>query len=367
MKKRLIAVGMLTAAACHSVKDADTAVTAISKGDTITLPAGAPLLNSLQVSAVESLPYRQQVSTAGTIKAIPTRYAEIAPPFGGRVTRSYLQLGMKTSPETPLFEISSPEFFAAQKVFFQEKSQLQQAERAWKRQQDLVAHGVGTEKDLEEVRTAYEVENKEYENALMGIRLFKANPDQLSLGQPLIVRSPVVGEVIDNKVVLGQFLKDDAASIATIADLSEVWIAGQVKEKDIRFIHPGDECDITIVALPGTALKGKVYHVNAVVEEDTRSVPVLVAVSNPSHALKPGMYATVNFMAAPTPALQIPTTALLQGSESPYVFAVTPDGKYVKRTVVTGSTQGDRLVITSGLKEGDRIVTRGASFLLDIK
>ncbi|NLU95512.1 efflux RND transporter periplasmic adaptor subunit [Chitinophaga sp. Ak27] len=367
MKKNLIAVGMLTVTACHPVKQTDTAVTAVSKGDTIALPAGAPLRNNLHTAVVESLPYRLQVSTAGIVKAIPTRYAEIAPPFGGRVTRSYLQLGMKTQPETPLFEISSPAFFAAQKVFFQEKSQLQQAERAWKRQQDLVAHGVGTEKDLEEARTAYEVEKKEYENALMGIRLFKANPGQLSLGQPLVVRAPVAGEVIDNKVVLGQFLKDDAASVATIADLSEVWIAGQVKEKDIRFIHRDDDCDITIAALPGIALKGKVYHINAVVEDDTRSVPVLVTVANPSHALKPGMYATVNFMAPSVLALQIPATALLQGSEAPYVFTVTPDGRYVKRTVVTGSTQDSMLVITSGLREGDRIVTRGASYLPDIK
>jgi len=367
MRTKLIAVGMLTAAACHAVKE-DPTTTVVPQGDTIALAAGSPLQSKIQINAVRSSPYSREVSTAGTVKAIPTQYAEIAPPFQGRVTRNYVYLGMKTQPETPLFEISSPDFFAAQKVFFQEKTQLQQAERAWKRQQDLTANGVGTQKDLEEAQTAYEVEKKEYENAVMGIRIFKVNPEQLSLGQPLIVRAPVAGEVIANKVVLGQFIRDDAASVATIADLSNVWIAGQVKEKDIRFIHTGDECSIEVVALPGVSLKGKVYHIDAVVDEETRSVTVLIAVPNKDRALKPGMYVTVNFMNQSTPALMIPATALLQASDAPYVFVVTTNGKFVKRPITTnGSNDQQQVVVTSGLQEGDRIVTQGGFYLLDAK
>lgn len=357
---------MLTAAACHSVKE-DTITTAIPQGDTITLPAGSALRNRIKINAVVSTPYSREVSTAGTVKAIPTQYAEIAPPFQGRVTKSYLRLGMKTQLETPLFEISSPDFIAAQKIFFQEKTQLQQAERTWKRQQDLTNNGVGTQKDLEEAQTAYEVEKKEYENAVMGIRIFKVNPEQLSLGQSLVVRAPVAGEVIENKVVLGQFIKDDASSVATIADLSGVWIAGQVKEKDIRFIRTGDACTIDVVALPGVALKGKVYHVNAVVDEDTRSVAVLIEVPNTDHALKPGMYVTVNFMDHPVPTLLIPATALLQANDAPYVFVAAADGQFVKRAVTTNGSSNNQVVVTNGLQAGDRIVTEGGFYLLDAK
>lgn len=357
---------MLTAAACHAVKE-DVITTAVPSADTITLPAGSALEQRIKINAVLSAPYQHEVQTAGVVKAIPTQYAEIAPPFQGRVTKSYLRLGMKTQPETPLFEISSPDFMAAQKVFFQEKAQLQQAERTWKRQQDLMANGVGTQKDLEEAQTAYEVEKKEYENAVMGLKVFKASPEKLSLGQPLVVHAPVAGEVIENKVVLGQFIKDDAASVATIADLSDVWVAGQVKEKDIRFIHNGDDCTIEVVALPGMQLKGKVYHINAVVDEDTRSVQVLIAVPNSAHTLKPGMYATVSFRDQPTTALLIPATALLQASETPYVFVAAAPGKYIKRPVTTGATTNNQVVVTAGLQAGDRIVTTGGFYLLDAK
>ena len=337
------------------------------KGDVITVPAHSVLKGKLKFIAVDNEPYSLKMMTAGTVKAIPTQFAEIAPPFQGRVTKSYIRLGMKTTAETPLFEISSPDFIAAQKVFFQEKSQMQQAERTLKRQKDLMANGVGTQKDLEEAQTGYDVEQKEYENAVIGIRIFKANPEKLSLGQALVVHAPITGEVIENKVVLGQFIKDDAASVATVANLNKVWVAGQVKEKDIRYIHEKDECEIEVAALPGKKIRGKVYHVNEIVDEDTRSVQVLIECDNSNHMLKPGMYVSVNFIDAPASAVLIPLKAILQMNDSNFVFVVTATGKYIKRKVETGDTEGNRVVIKSGLTKGERIVSEGGFYLLEAK
>lgn len=244
---------------------------------------------------------------------------------------------------------------------------MQQAERTLKRQKDLMANGVGVMKDLEEAQTAYDVEKKEYENAVMGIKIFKANPEKLSLGQALVVHAPIVGEVIENKVVLGQFIKDDAASVATVANLSKVWIVGQVKEKDIRYIHEKDKCEIEVAAFPGKKIKGKVYHVNEIVDEDTRSVQVLIECNNSDHTLKPGMYVSVNFIDAPASVILIPLKAILQMNEANFVFVVNADGKYIKRKVETGGTDGDRVVIKSGLAKGEKIVSEGGFYLLEAK
>lgn len=361
----MVIIGMTGACKQQIVKE--TAADFTLKGDVVTVPENSVLKSKLKFITVDTEPYRMQMMTAGTVKAIPTQFAEIAPPFQGRVTKSYIKLGMKTTAETPLFEISSPDFIAAQKVFFQEKSQMQQTERTLKRQKDLMANGVGTQKDLEEAQTGYDVEKKEYENAVIGIRIFKANPEKLSLGQALVVHAPITGEVIENKVVLGQFIKDDAASVATVANLNKVWIAGQVKEKDIRYIHKKDECEIEIAALPGTKLHGKVYHVNEIVDEDTRSIQVLIECDNSNHTLKPGMYVSVNFIDAPTSAVLVPLKAILQMNEANFVFVVTANGKYVKRKVETGGTEGDRVVIKSGLAKGEKIVSEGGFYLLEAK
>lgn len=349
----------------HPAKEAPADFTL--KGEVITIPENSPLKSKLKVVTVDTEPYRMQMMTAGTVKAIPTQYAEIAPPFQGRVTKTFLRLGMNTTVKTPLFEISSPDFITAQKVFFQEKTQFQQAERTLKRQKDLLANGVASQKDLEEAQAAYEVEKKEYENAVIGIKIFKADPEKLSLGQPLTVYAPITGEVIDNKVVLGQFIKDDAASVATIADLSKVWIAGQVKEKDIRYIHKGDDCEIDVAALPGKKIQGKVYHVNEIVDEDTRSIQVLIECTNKDRSLKPGMYVSVNYIDAPADAILVPLKSILQMNDANFVFVVTADGKYRKRKVETGNTEGDRVVIRSGLEKGEQIVSAGGFYLLEAK
>ncbi|MBS1977469.1 MAG: efflux RND transporter periplasmic adaptor subunit [Bacteroidetes bacterium] len=358
---------VLAITSCKKKVQEESSVIFILKGDTIVLPEGSNFRSKLKIGEISKESYRQQLLTAGTVKAIPTNYAEIAPPFQGRVLKSYVKLGMRVTPETPLFEISSPDFISAQKIFFQQRSQLKLAEKILKRKQDLMSHGVGTEKDLEEAETAYEVENKEYENALVGIKIFKADPDNLVLGQPLIVKAPIYGEIVDNKIVVGQFIKDDAASVATVAELSRVWVVGQVKEKDIRYVRKLDECHIEIAALPEKLIKGKVYHVNEIVDESTRSVQVLIECDNQDHTLKPGMYVTVNFIEAPIDAILIPSKSVLQMTDQSFVFVEVAPWQFVRRNIEISGTEGKRVVLAAGLGVGERFVEEGGFYLLDAK
>ncbi len=368
MKQIVLCIGLaMLLASCASKPKEQTGNNYIVRQDTVIIPDHSNLTAKLKLASVQSEPYKLRMTTAGTVKAIPTQYAEIASPFPGRVLRSSTKLGMKVTPETPLFEISSPDFMSAQKQFFQAKSQYDLTSQVLKRQQDLMKHGVTSQKDLEEAQTAFDIAKKEYENAVISIKIFKADPDKLSLGQPLVVRSPIVGEVIDNKIVTGQYIRDDGASVATVAELSKVWIVGQVKEKDIRFIHELDECEIAIAALPEKHIKGKVYHVNEIVDENTRSVQVLIECNNADHTLKPGMYVTVNFIDAPADAILIPAKAVLQMNDLSFVFVETSPGKYLKRKVETAGTEENRIVIRSGLNNGDKIVTEGGFYLLEAK
>jgi len=355
----------LSACKQNANKEEPTALS--TKDNLITIPSKSPLKAKLKESIAAVSPYSLQISTTGTIKAIPTQYAEIAPAFPGRVIKSYLKLGMKTNPETPLFEINAPDFISAQKIFFQQKLQMQQALRTLRRQQDLMNHGIGAQKDLEEAQTNYDIAGKEYENAVIGIKMFKVNPDQLVLGQPLVVRAPIAGTVIENKVITGQFIKDDASSIATIANLDKVWVVGQVKEKDISHIHLKDACEIEIQAWPNEKIKGQVYHIDELVNEETRSIQVYIECANPNNRLKPGMYTTVNFMDTPSNVVMIPLKSLLQMNETNFVFIVRSDGKYEKRKIETGATIAHNIVVKSGLQPGEKIVSEGGFYLLEAR
>jgi cobalt-zinc-cadmium efflux system membrane fusion protein len=176
-----------------------------------------------------------------------------------------------------------------------------------------------------------------------------------------------MGEIIDNKIVIGQYLKEDAAPVAIVADLSKVWVVGQVKEKDLRFIHKLDEVQIKIAAFPDRIIKGKIYHVYEIVDEDTRSVQVLIECENKERDLKPGMYVTVRFIGTPEPAILIPTKAVLQLNDNQIVFVQVGKDKYQRRKIETEGTSNEKVVVKSGLKSGEVIVSEGGIFLLEAK
>ena len=332
-------------------------------GDTVIVAPRAPLKARLKTMITGSTAYSQELVSGATVKAIPTQYAEIAPPFSGRVTKVHLRLGMKTQAGTPLFEMISPDYMESQKTYFQAKAAYQHAGRTLQRQQDLKANGVGATKDLEEAETDYEVKEKDYQNALAALKLFNTDVRSLVLGQPLVVRSPIAGEVIENDVVLGHYIKADDPPHARVAALDKIWVSGMVKEKDIHLIHNLKRATISLPAFPTRGLTGTIYHINEIMDEDTRSVNVLVACDNPGHALKPGMYVTVTFATEPGNGRFIPAQAVLQFNDRSYVWLQTGKDRYIKRYVTTGITYQGNIQILAGLTEGDTVISEGAYYL----
>lgn len=338
------------------------------KGDTIVLTENSNIKSRLSFFTIGEQEFRSEITTVGTVKSIPNNYAEIAPPFAGRVLKSYIRLGQKVVPGSPIFEISSPDYFNSQKEYFDAKQEFRQAELNLKRQKDLLKNGVGVQRELEEAETDFETKKSALSNASAALKIFNIDPSKTVLGQPLIVTSPIKGEIVDNNIVIGQYLKEDAAPLAIVAELSKVWIVGQVKEKDIRFIQEQKDVEVTIAALPGKIIKGKVYHLNEIVDEETRSVQVLIECDNSKHDLKPGMYVSVRFIDNPASGILVPLKAIQQMDDAQFVYVQTGKDQYLKRKIETQMTLNeDKVLVTSGLNPQDVIVSEGGIFLLEMK
>lgn len=332
------------------------------EGDTVRI-TDRLLSEKIKVTDTRLEPYSKEVITSGVVRPIPTRYARIASPFAGRVIKSYIQIGQQVNRGTPLFEISSPDFTTAQKEYFQALSSCELAKRDLQRKEDLIKNGVSSQKELEEAQNALLIASKEFENASAALGVYQVDhPENITLGQPLVVRSPISGEVIENNIVTGQYLKDDVESVAIVADLSEVWITAQVKEKDIRFINAGSSLDIEVSALPDMMIKGNVYHVEAAVDEDTRAIKVLSVCDNSKKHLKLGMYTTVHFLSTPIEQIQISERALLQGEKDSYVYVQVAPDVFVRTPVEVEATKGGFAVISNGLRSGDKIISEGGYY-----
>lgn len=353
---------------CHTQKQDEEAALALTlKGDTIEIGDNSPILSRLQTEVVKREPYRMEFTTSGMVKAIPSKYAEIASPFAGRITKSFVRLGQKVTEGSPVFEISSPSFFETGKAYYQAKQEMGLALKSLKREKDLLQNKVGVQKELEEAEVNYELKKKEYENTEAALKVFQIDPDKLVLGQPLIVRSPIAGEVVTDGIVLGQYIKEDAEPVAVIANLRKVWVVANVKEKDLALVCTLDNVEIRLVAMPEESVQGKIYHINEMMNEETRSVEVLIECDNSARLMKPFMYGTVKLSDKEAEVIRIPASAILQEENASYVLVSSGKNRYRKQKVTTGISDESKSVILSGLIPGDVIVSAGAFYLLDAR
>ncbi|MDR3026145.1 efflux RND transporter periplasmic adaptor subunit [Chryseobacterium sp.] len=366
MKKIILSSIILFAVSCKdNTPQQNKEPEIMIKDDHVIVPESNPIFKKIKTQIVTEQEHSDGVISAGTIQAIPNHYAEIASPFSGRITQSFIQLGQHISAGSPLFEILSSDYFSVQKDYTDALNDVQLAEKNYRRQQDLVKHGVGIQKELDEAETDFKNKRTSLSNASSALKVYNSKGG--GIGSPLIVRAPISGEIISNKIVNGQYLKGDADPVMIIAELSKVWISGDVKEKDIRFVNTGDQVSVKVSAYPDRNITGKVYHINEIVDEDTRSIKVLIECDNPDRKLKPGMYATVNFSTTPEKTVMIPVTALMQQDSSQYVWIKTGKNQFTRRSVTTGETDQKTVRIISGVKPGETIMTEGGIYMLDAK
>jgi Cu(I)/Ag(I) efflux system membrane fusion protein len=175
--------------------------------------------------------------------------------------------------------------------------------------------------------------------------------------------APVNGIVVEKRVLAGQRIMA-GEPLYKIADLSRVWLEGEVFEPDLPAARLGLAVTAEFPALPGTQRVGRITYVYPTLNPETRTGRIRVELSNNDLALKPGMYATIRFRAAARPGLSVPRSAVLATGERNLVFVKDADGTLTPRNVSLGAATDDRIEILSGLVKGEQVVASG-TFLLD--
>jgi len=178
------------------------------------------------------------------------------------------------------------------------------------------------------------------------------------------LRAPQSGFVIEKNVFQGQRIMAGDA-LYKIADLSTVWVEGEVFEQDLPSIRLRQRVMAELQSLPGQALAGSITFINPTLDPETRTVRVRVELPNSGLQLKPGMYATLRFTGVSrAAALSVPRAAVLSTGERNLVFVKRADGMLEPRLVDLGLATNDRIQILRGLAPGETVVS-SATFLVD--
>jgi membrane fusion protein, copper/silver efflux system len=138
-----------------------------------------------------------------------------------------------------------------------------------------------------------------------------------------------------------------------------------VFEKDLSLLRSGQHGNISFDSYPDREFEGLVTYLYPTLNVQARTGRVRLELANPGGTLKPGMYARVRLhLSAPTEALVVPRTAVLQTGQRAVVFIRRADGMLTPREVRLGLAVGNELEILSGLLLGEQVVS-SASFLID--
>jgi len=363
--KLLLAACVLLLGGCgDGQKNVSADANAIRReGNRVIVPPGSPLASRLEVEPAKLTTFTRQVTAPASVEADPARYARILPPLSGRVLKIFVHPGDRVQAGHELLAIDAPDFVGAQSDYAKSRSVLAQTERALTRQEDLAAHGIVGQRDVDQARTDRDSALSDFNRTKDRLQLLGMDPDKTQLGAPLIVRSPLSGKVLDVTTATGEFRNDPMAPLMTVADLSDIWVTANVQEKDIHFVHRGDPASATFAAYPTESFRGKVLFVADVLEPDTRTAKVRIAYANTDGRLRPAMFATVTLKTWDTQELTVPTTALVLIGEHTTVFVQVSPNTYEQRSIVAGEQQGARTIIRSGVQAGDRVLVREGALL----
>lgn len=332
-------------------------------GDTIIVNEKSPILDHIITRESQLQDFSAEFRTIGTVRPVSGKLAEIAPPFAGRIVKSHVRLGQKISAGSPVFELGSSEFYEATKAYFAAQSANDLAQRNYNRQKDLAANGVAAQRDLEQTQSEASIASQELEQAKATLNIFNTDASSLQMGQPMKVVSPISGEIVKNNITIGSYAMEDSEPLAVVADLSRVWITALVKENYFGAIKHGGRVNVLTNNNPNKVISGSIYYIGEILDEETRSLEVIIECSNSDRDLKLGMFCEVHFLSSPTKAIILPSTAIMQEQESDYVLIEETKGKYVRRKVESKSAGLNNVLITSGIGEGENVVIKGGIYL----
>lgn len=305
-----------------------------------------------------------------TVQSNENELAEVTTLIRGRVVKVHVNVGQDVKKDTLLAMLHSTDLGVAEGAYLKAAAKLHEAELAYERARDLHEHKAVSLAELQrreaEMKTA-RAEARETQNRLELLGVPRQEVERLdrehTIKADVPLRAPFDGRVIMRNITRGEVVETNQ-KFFTVADLSDVWVVGNVPEKDVQFIRKDQKVNVIVSAYPHAIVPGTITYIGDVLDPATRTMRLRVTVLNPDRLLKPEMFATVLVYAAPNPdALTVPLAAVQNGPTGTIVFVQRGTNDFEVRTVKLGDEQGEMVTVLEGVSAGEQVVTKG-SFVL---
>jgi membrane fusion protein (multidrug efflux system) len=344
-----------------------TAFTACEKRAPEAMSAGPPEVLVTDVVEKEVPVFRQWV---GTVNGIQN--AEVRARTEGYLTTISYQQGGYVKQGDVLFLIDSRPFIAA---LDQAKGQLSEAQ----------ATLLGVELDAKRAKELFQqqvISEQEYTNKtqLYQTKLAAVTAAQVAVEQAQLnldytkIVSPLDGIAGQQEAQIGDLVGTGAnAVLTTVSQIDPIWFYFPISEqgywefadrlKELMAVPEAKRKENVELILPFGIVyphKGKFAFLNRQVDPKTGTIQIAVSFPNPELTLRPGQYGIARTEIQTIPnALVIPQQAVSQLQGNNQVAVVNPDGKAEIRAIKVGETYQGMIVVTEGLKVGEKVIVEG--------
>ncbi len=292
----------------------------------------------VRLAVVESAPVSRSVTAAGVLAFNERAVAVVQARAAGFVERSYGRaVGDVVAAGTPIVDIRVPEWTAAQAEYLALRGAGGDLAQAARRRLAMLG------------MPASLIERVEREGA----------------PRPVVtVTAPVAGAITALDIRNGMTIMQ-GAPLATINGVSPVWLVVSLPQADAGMARSGVRVTADVPAYPGETFAGRIESVLPAADPATRTIEVRIALPNPRGRLRPGMTAEAEISEGDArPALLVPAEAVIQTGRRTVVIVALDNGRFAPTEVALGRRSGDRIEVSRGLSEGQRVVASG-QFLID--
>lgn len=238
------------------------------------------------------------------------------------------------------------------------------------RLESLFEQGVVPERRVQEARKEEQVAKAELDSAKQRLKQSSSRPGKNHEATTLAVTSPVAGNLDGIYVTPGAYLQEGDALFHVVntevlrleIQVPEANIASLINPRGAWFTVDGFDAAFHIDLDKGDRL----VAAGSVVDPQTRTVPLVFEFPNIDNKLRIGMFARVNvIIGETTEAIAIPTKAVQEYGGLSVVYVQVHGDAFLRRIVDLGIRDGDFVQVKSGIKAGEKVVTKG-SYLVQL-
>jgi cobalt-zinc-cadmium efflux system membrane fusion protein len=361
----LVLVGAFSLGACGGSDDVPAEAPAAEEHagaeGVVVLDTAAIRLGGIQVSEVASVT-TSALAVTGSITFDADRVSHVGSRSDGRIVAVHTDLGAQVQRGEALATLESVEVGQIRAEEREAEALLKIAQENHAREQRLAEQGISSRKELLEAESMLRRAEAALHSAEDRLKVLGASHDHGAGGEFTLV-APFAGVVVARDASLGE-MATPADTLFTVADLSEVWIELDIFERDLARVKRGQSVAVLVSAYPSRSFPGRIVYVGDVLDPAKRTVRARVEIPNRDGALKPGMFATANIqVGGGGPPMAVVPQDAVQTVEGKLVVFVPGDapGEFRAVPVAVGpTTDGNRIIILSGIAPGSRVVTAGA-------